>query len=435
MDKHIKLYSKIYNISEARVKELLGIPSDIETNNFMTFDPNSASEQDAAEINNTTSRFETVLKSNIESFNEIINSVDNPDIQDNIGTENNLSNKQKIEDDNIIEISEPKEVKDILKIGIETGTNAQELAVKAQALKEGEYFLIKGRQSSINNVGNNSVYKVEMNNGRIYITEVNVFQRAKNVPQETIEEFISILPTDLKQKMSNLTSTDEFRQTFENMQSVIANNTVQKISKIDLSTSRNKKMTIVYRNGTFFRVPVNHKLVSQQEAVEAIALNIEANSKVLDELDEVLTSGKYTNLLGKQNKIKIQNATLTTPENPEDIENKEDPIVIYFENKIEPEVEEAIIEIARKYAKKTNKEKELSLNLDKNPLIMQEYSEREQRIQDIIAKMGLENPPQLREFIVSMISTTDYFKKYKTNNKSDNEDNTSYTLNDEVEDI
>lgn len=445
LNNYIKQYAKELNISENKVKELLGLPSDIDTDAALTKINNESSltEQKIKNIENAISNLKSALQQNgIKDINKIKIAIDNLikeqiNIEANNRDEKTNSATQQIVDNGFIEVSEPEEIADIPKVSQKSGINATELSTKLQSLKEGQSFVIKGR-TNINGEISNKLYKVENKNGKILITEIKVTHQnqVKNdtIPQETIDEFISILPADLKQKMANFRTIEEFKETFEEIQNNVSTKVTQPITKQDLATTKNKNTTIVFRNGTFFRVPLNHKLVTQQNAVDAIVLNVEADKRFLEELDEVISTGKYTDSQGKQIKIRPQNATLATTSIVEEWQNKEDPAVVYFDKKIEPEMEEAIIEISRKYARKVSSETQLSASADKNPAVIQENADKEKRIQEIIAKMGLQNPPQLREFIFSMITTTDFYRKYNRNMDEDSR-NTREVSNDEIEGI
>ena len=102
------------------------------------------------------------------------------------------------------------------------------------------------------------------------------------------------------------------------------------------------------QGGWFYRNP-RGKYASKIK--ERISLNVVADKRLLDELDNLLLNGEYINRNGQKVKVKIPKDSYYKTDDLQGWTQRHDPITMYFSDNVSQELVDAIAEISRKYAR------------------------------------------------------------------------------------
>lgn len=108
-------------------------------------------------------------------------------------------------------------------------------------------------------------------------------------------------------------------------------------------------------------------MLNADEVVDRISLNVTADRQLLNELDELLTTGKYVNSKGQV--IEFPHFHYKTSSNLKYWQGRQDPITMYFSDELTPEMTEALAEMSQKYARPSIEGKPLQGALNRCPWI------------------------------------------------------------------
>ena len=142
------------------------------------------------------------------------------------------------------------------------------------------------------------------------------------------------------------------------------------ITNADLANDAN--VNIYESGGWFFRYQKGHRPVDASRVADRISLNVVADKNLLAELDRLCATGTYVNANGQTVRVNMPDCTYKTPQSLQGYTTRHDPITMYFEREVSEDVQNAIADIAGKYARQSSNGKSLMNALEGKPYIAHE---------------------------------------------------------------
>ena len=268
---------------------------------------------------------------------------------------------------------------DSVRLGDQLDINLAIFEDKFNSMRNGESFIIGREAIGVNDISINNDYvsgnhlKVEKINGEIYITDLSTNGTTLN---STKANYAARYSPELHQKFKNANYGhfyNEIQDNYNNLRRAkySYNESVRSnITDADLMDTTNVNM--YESGGWFFRYQKGHSAIDPDLVADRMSLNVVADKNLLTELDRLCSTGTYVNSNGQTVRINMPECTYKTPQTLKDFTTRHDPITMYFETKVSPDVENAIADIASKYARQSKDGKGLMNALEGKPYIAHE---------------------------------------------------------------
>ena len=154
-----------------------------------------------------------------------------------------------------------------------------------------------------------------------------------------------------------------------------------------LSTA-NPGIKLTYENGWLWHRPKNG---CKGLGKDRVSLNVVGDKKLIEELDRLITKGEFIDKNGKLVKLKNKEFTkgfYKTCLDSDDWLTRHDPITMYFDEKVSPEMLDALAQVTEKYARKPSNGKALMNSLEGKPWIANEIYTPEEQIENLWKRAG-----------------------------------------------
>ena len=130
-------------------------------------------------------------------------------------------------------------------------------------------------------------------------------------------------------------------------------------------------------------------------AKDRVSLNVVADKRMIQELDRLMLKGEFVDKNGRL--VKLDDSVFTkgmykTPQTAEGWLTRHDPITMYFDEKVSPEMLDAISQITEKYARTSSNGKALMNSLEGKPWIANEAYTPEAQIKKLYERAKKLNP-------------------------------------------
>ena len=158
-----------------------------------------------------------------------------------------------------------------------------------------------------------------------------------------------------------------------------------------LSTA-NPGIKLTYENGWLWHRPKNG---CKGLGKDRVSLNVVGDKKLIEELDRLITKGEFIDKNGKLVKLKNKEFTkgfYKTCLDSDDWLTRHDPITMYFDEKVSPEMLDALAQVTEKYARKPSNGKALMNSLEGKPWIANEAYTPEAQIKKLYERAKKLNP-------------------------------------------
>lgn len=408
-EKSIEQYAKELKLSVGEVKSLLGIPANMDAQQYLQNILNNSSlqkESVSAIINNFKNLFKNSSKNDIENFVRKFNEIKE--------SNKSVSNYETIDvaqnPNDYVDTSSMKTIPDIDVFCSQNGIKAKELILEIKTMKPGNSKIITLGAKS----GGKS-YRITVNlKGEVLLSEVRrktESERTESEKQAILSEFGYTIPTELRQKLASCKTTDDIKKFVEDyIEEQIKTNKINK-SVIVNPVSDQQHVSENTVNKYF-----DNAASAQSQAngsVNKVSLNA-LHPELKKELENLLSTSKYKNSNGQIISINSANGAGKTNYDNSDIgslkaENSDEEINI---------LQQAIIEFTQKH--KQAEEKKSFNNYDvsnnnasapvKNIYTDEEIKHLRERITNMLA-IGVPDV-QIVAFIASLFyNSSDDFRK------------------------
>ncbi len=259
---------------------------------------------------------------------------------------------------------------DRIRIGGAVDIDVRSLKPNFDAMAEGEEFFIGRSVNGPNDVLINNEFvsgkhlRVKKVNGQIQITDMSKNGTVLN----TVEPDIATYSAERAERFRNATTNDyknmldenynELRRGTYSHESSISHNTTE----ADLKIGVNDETEYWY----WHRPQGSVDVIAVQDR---ISLNVVADKNLMAELDLLISEGRYGN---PPKFIEVPKCNYKTPKTFDRWTHRHDPITMYFEGPVSPELEQAISEITEKYARQSVNGRSLMNALEGKPWIAHE---------------------------------------------------------------
>ena len=289
----------------------------------------------------------------------------------------------KMQKGSAVEVSLDTQIRLANKVDI----NLADFKDKINALKDGESFFIGRTVSGPNDVRIANPYvsgthlKVEKINGKIVITDMD--STNGTILNTTQPDYAAAYnPSDLAQKFGTTNYSvfsklyndnyDNLRMASYSPESSFKHSTMSQIDDTVSPGIHPSGTFVTFGNGWSWRILDNG---CKRAARDRVSLNVVADTRMIDELDRLLCKGEFIDKNGKL--IKLSDDALTkgyykTPQNANEWLTRHDPITMYFDTKVSPEMLDAIAQVTEKYARTPSNGKALMNSLEGKPWIANE---------------------------------------------------------------
>jgi len=266
-----------------------------------------------------------------------------------------------------------------VRLGDQVDINFADFEAKFNAMRDGDSFIIGREVSGANDIRINNEFvsgqhlKVEKINGEIYITDMS---RNGTTLNSTKPDYAAQYSPQLQQKFANANYGDFTNMINDNYRNLRrANYSLEEsvsgnITNADLANDAN--VNIYESGGWFFRYQKGHRPVDASRVADRISLNVVADKNLLAELDRLCATGTYVNANGQTVRVNMPDCTYKTPQSLQGYTTRHDPITMYFEREVSEDVQNAIADIAGKYARQSSNGKSLMNALEGKPYIAHE---------------------------------------------------------------
>ena len=297
-----------------------------------------------------------------------------------------------------------------VRLGDQVDINFADFEAKFNAMRDGDSFIIGREVSGINDVRINNEYvsgqhlKVEKINGEIYITDMS---RNGTTLNSTKPDYAAQYSPRLQEKFANANYGDFSNMIDDNYRNLRrANYTLEEsvsgnITNADLANDAN--VNIYESGGWFFRYQKGHRPVDASRVADRISLNVVADKNLLAELDRLCATGTYVNSNGQTVRVNMPDCTYKTPQSLQGYTTRHDPITMYFEREVSEDVQNAIADIAGKYARQSSNGKSLMNALEGKPYIAHEAYTSPQEAQALWHEAQRLNPDMANAIIKDAI--------------------------------
>ena len=282
---------------------------------------------------------------------------------------------------------------------------------KLQNMKDGDSFYIGRAVNGPNDIRIPHEYvsrvhlKVEKINGKIVITDVG--STNGTILNTTQPDFAAkFKPKKLQEKFGNGKETyghffNEYNQNYKNLrraqyspESSYRGNVEDFEDYIGAAAYDNPPNgSVVYPgNGWSWR---QFKNGCRRLAKDRVSLNVVADKRMIQELDRLMLKGEFVDKNGRL--VKLDDSVFTkgmykTPQTAEGWLTRHDPITMYFDEKVSPEMLDAISQITEKYARTSSNGKALMNSLEGKPWIANEAYTPEAQIKKLYERAKKLNP-------------------------------------------
>ena len=277
---------------------------------------------------------------------------------------------------------------------------------KLAAMKDGDSFYIGRTVNGPNDIRVPNDYvsgthlKVEKVNGKIVITDVgstngtvlnttNPDFAAKFKPREMYSKF-----GDGKDNYN--TFYREYNRNYDDLR--MANYTEEASFRGNIAEFEDALMSsepginLEFNNGWLWRKPDNG---FKGYARDRVSLNVVGDKRLIEELDRLMSKGEFIDKNGRL--VKLNDDVFTkgyykTPTGANGWLERHDPITMYFDDKISPEMLDAISQVTEKYARKPSNGKSLMNSVEGKPWIANEAYTSQKQIQNLYNRAKSLNP-------------------------------------------
>lgn len=271
--------------------------------------------------------------------------------------------------------------------------NTSELSCKIKLLKEGETLPIVTNSKDDEQV---SVYKKD---GSLYLENtsknpITLFSDScfKNYEEEYLNSKFNRENVPFYILLSDKYNQIRHANYDEKVTFPCGRNVVAQVSKQD-----KPDLMVFCSDGWLFRIPKYKvkKVGKQSSCAQRISLNVVANPALIEELDNFLLTGKYTD--SKNNKKRVKKTDLIginykVPYRIESWLKRHDPITIYNSDSFSSDVVEAIASISEKYKRVSVNNVPLVGSLTNKPWIALEKDFTEEDFLKIKTKAEMYSP-------------------------------------------
>ena len=266
-----------------------------------------------------------------------------------------------------------------VRLGDQVDINFADFEAKFNAMRDGDSFIIGREVNGVNDIRINNEFvsgqhlKVEKINGEIYVTDMSTNGTTLN---STKPDYAAQYSPQLQQKFANANYGDFTNMINDNYRNLRrANYSLEEsvsgnITNADLANDAN--VNIYESGGWFFRYQKGHRPVDASRVADRISLNVVADKNLLAELDRLCATGTYVNANGQTVRVNMPDCTYKTPQSLQGYTTRHDPITMYFEREVSEDVQNAIADIAGKYARQSSNGKSLMNALEGKPYIAHE---------------------------------------------------------------
>lgn len=289
---------------------------------------------------------------------------------------------------------------------------------KIASMKDGDSFIIGRNVRGANDIQINNNYvsgqhlKIEKIDGKIVVTDLS--STNGTVINTTQPDYAAKFDPNVRNKFGNHRyndferlynkNYDDLRMANYSRESSLGTKSeyFDRVFENGYDTKlKGSGMGVMDKNGWCWRQFDNG--MNRNNVVDRISLNVKADKRMIDELDKLMMKGEYVNAQGK--KIKLSDAAFTkgyykTPKNTSDWLTRHDPITMYFDDNVSPEMLNAIAEITQKYARTPSNGKALMNSVEGKPWMAHEAYTPPAKIQALYEEAKLLNP-ELAQLIYS----------------------------------
>lgn len=281
---------------------------------------------------------------------------------------------------------------------------------KIASMKDGDSFIIGRNVRGANDIQINNNYvsgqhlKIEKIDGKIVVTDLS--STNGTVINTTKPDYAAKYDPNLRHKFGNQ-QYDDFERLYNQNYDDLRMANYSRESSLGKKSEyfdrvfedgfdtklQGSGMGVMDKSGWRWRQFANG--MNRNNVVDRISLNVKADKNMIDELDKLMLKGEYVNAQGK--KVKLSDAAFTkgyykTPQNTSDWLTRHDPITMYFDDTVSPEMLNAIAEITQKYARTPSNGKALMNSVEGKPWIAHEAYTPPAKIQALYEEAKLLNP-------------------------------------------
>lgn len=422
----IKEYSAKTNLSESKVKELIGFNKHKSEQEIFNSIEQIKDWNAGTKISKLLTNLDSLLSQSSHNMQAI-----QAKISELSKIAEQIKNSKKSDDSDFAVKGEPKIISDITKFSTDNGLKASELSDAISKLNAGE-FLIGDFTKTTPTDSVTATYKVEKSkDGSVTITKV--INTTANIKAQKIEQFKSnlmpLIPSGFRNQLAKCETLADCKKIIKEFIRKSKYNLTESVNSNIKSSDLQYKY--VYKDGIYQKVPANRASASEFVPVEELRLNVKADKEFFNELSKMMKNGVYDKKSGKNIR---PNIVLKTAASDKEWAEQVEPVVLSFDKPIPPEVEAEISKIAHKFARTKRYD---SINDKKSDVATIQNSKsdiekRNERIFEILSGLGIPNV-QTTAFIASLAASSGCIRKTVNKNSNETAPSDAVSMNDSVD--
>lgn len=149
---------------------------------------------------------------------------------------------------------------------------------------------------------------------------------------------------------------------------------------------------------------------------DRVSMNVKADPRLIQELDELMITGSYTDLNGRRCQVpqdRMVPGYYKTYSDASRWTHRHDPITMYFSGQPTPQMLNALCDISQKYARPSCNGMPLICAIDGKPWISTEKEPQEEFLKPILAKAERLNPEMKNAVLSTCYERWDYQNGYR----------------------